>query len=56
MKFLIILHDIGHYSYFSTIPVNRFFGAIIGVYIWNPFDSWRMIHNTHHKYFGNIDA
>jgi len=55
VRFFIQFHDMAHFSYFSSITLNRIFGKIIGVYTHFPFNAWRDGHNHHHKHFGNLD-
>ena len=49
------MHDMAHFSYFSSLQVNKIMGHIIGVIVHYPFDMWRDGHNHHHKHFGNLD-
>lgn len=55
MRLFIQFHDMAHFSYFSTVTMNKIVGTVIGVYVHFPFDAWRDGHNYHHKIFGNID-
>lgn len=55
VRFFIQFHDMAHFSFFSSIPLNRFFGKLIGIYTHFPFEGWRDGHNHHHKHFGNLD-
>jgi omega-6 fatty acid desaturase (delta-12 desaturase) len=55
VRLFIQFHDMAHFSYFSSLPLNTFLGKIIGVYTNYPFNPWRDGHNHHHKHFGNLD-
>jgi len=55
VRISIQLHDMAHFSYFSSIRMNKFVGKLIGIYNHFPFNSWRDGHNHHHKHFGNIN-
>lgn len=55
VRFFIQFHDMAHFSYFTSIRMNKLLGHIIGVYTHFPFDMWRDGHNYHHKHFGNLD-
>jgi len=44
-----------HFSFFSSITLNKIVGNIFGVYLHIPFESWRAGHNYHHIHFGNLD-
>jgi len=55
VRLFILFHDMAHFSYFSSLTMNTFFGKIIGIHTHYPFNPWRDGHNHHHKYFGNLD-
>lgn len=55
VRLFVQFHDMAHYSYFTSISLNRWIGKMLGVYVHFPFDSWRNGHNHHHKHFGNLD-
>ena len=55
VRFFILFHDMAHFSYFKSIPLNKLFGSLIGVYVYFPFQAWRDGHNHHHRHFGNLD-
>ncbi|AOW10361.1 fatty acid desaturase family protein [Flavobacterium gilvum] len=51
----ILLHETGHFSYFRSRFVNKFFGNIFAFISFIPFISWINIHNLHHKWTGFRD-
>lgn len=55
VRLFIQFHDMAHFSFFSSIALNRAVGRVIGVYVHFPFQAWRDGHNHHHKHFGNLD-
>lgn len=55
VRLFIQFHDMAHFSFFSSAPLNKLCGRLIGVIEHFPFEAWRDGHNYHHKHFGNID-
>jgi fatty acid desaturase len=55
VRIFVQFHDMAHFSFFSDMSKNIFFGKIFGVYVHFPFNAWRDGHNHHHKHFGNLD-
>jgi omega-6 fatty acid desaturase (delta-12 desaturase) len=55
VRLFIQFHDMAHFSYFTSLRMNKLAGHVIGVYVHFPFDMWRDGHNFHHKHFGNLD-
>lgn len=55
IRIFVQFHDMAHYSYFSTIRMNKIVGALFGIYVHFPFNAWRDGHNHHHRHFGNLD-
>jgi omega-6 fatty acid desaturase (delta-12 desaturase) len=55
VRLFIQFHDMAHFSFFSSITMNKLVGKMIGVYVHFPFNNWRDGHNHHHKHFGNLD-
>ena len=55
VRLFIQFHDMAHFSFFSSITMNKVVGKMIGVYVHFPFANWRDGHNHHHKHFGNLD-
>lgn len=55
IRIFVQFHDMAHYSYFSSIPLNKLFGSIFGMHVHFPFNAWRDGHNHHHRHFGNLD-
>lgn len=55
IRIFVQFHDMAHYSYFSTITMNKIVGAFFGIYVHFPFNAWRDGHNHHHRHFGNLD-
>lgn len=51
----ILLHEVGHSSYFKNKLLNKFFGNIFAFISFIPFTSWVEIHNLHHKWTGYRD-
>jgi acyl-lipid omega-6 desaturase (Delta-12 desaturase) len=48
----ILLHEVGHYSFFKGKTLNTIFGHLFGFLSFIPFISWVDIHNQHHKWTG----
>lgn len=55
VRLFVQFHDMAHYSFFSSVSLNRLVGTLLGILVHFPFDAWRNGHNHHHKVFGNID-
>lgn len=52
LQAFILLHEVGHYSFFKSKKLNTWFGHLFGVLSFIPFASWVDIHNQHHKWTG----
>ena len=52
LQSFILLHEVGHYSFFKGRKLNTIFGHFFGVFSFIPFASWVDIHNQHHKWTG----
>lgn len=52
LQSFILLHEMGHYSFFKGRKINTFFGHLFGLVSFIPFASWVDIHNQHHKWTG----
>lgn len=52
LQSFILLHEVGHYSFFRKKSLNTLFGHVFGVLSFIPFASWVDIHNQHHKWTG----
>ena len=55
VRIFIQLHDMAHFSFFTSFSLNRWIGKLFGIYVHYPFDAWRDGHNHHHRHFGNLD-
>lgn len=55
LRLFMQLHDMAHFSFFSSMRANIFIGKLIGIHTHFPFNAWRDGHNHHHKHFGNLD-
>lgn len=51
----VIGHDCGHRSFSNRKWVNNWLGHIMFLPLLYPFHSWRIGHNTHHRYTNNLD-
>lgn len=45
------LHDMSHYTLFTTKTLNRVFGYLLGGLLVTPFESFRREHAYHHAHF-----
>lgn len=55
IRLFVQYHDMAHFSFFSSITLNKAVGHVLGIYNHFPFTAWRDGHNHHHKHFGNLD-
>ena len=55
VRLIIIQHDCGHGSYFTSRSACNVVGNVLGPLILTPYDSWRRIHALHHAHAGNLD-
>ena len=52
LQSFILLHEVGHFSFFKSKKLNTCFGHLFGFVSFIPFTSWVDIHNLHHKWTG----
>ncbi len=52
LQSFVLVHDLGHNNYFSSKPLNAFFGHLMSLPIMLPFYPWRAIHQGHHVWTG----
>ena len=56
VRLFILFHDCVHGSLFPKRGVNTFFGHVLGVFLFTPFDDWRLSHLRHHASYADLDA
>ena len=56
VHWFIVLHECGHGTLFRTAWANASAGQIAGVFSLIPFESWKRVHNRHHKWTGWQDV
>lgn len=55
-RLFVLFHDCVHGSLFPGKGANTFFGYVLGVLVFTPFDDWRFSHLRHHASYANLDA
>jgi omega-6 fatty acid desaturase (delta-12 desaturase) len=55
LRTYIVFHDCTHGSFLPTKRGNHVLGAIVGVIVFTPFQSWRHSHAMHHATAGDLD-
>jgi len=55
IRTFIVFHDCAHGSFLPSRRANAMLGAILGVVVWLPFQSWRREHAIHHATAGDLD-
>lgn len=55
VRVFIIFHDCAHGSFFPSKRANRIVGFITGLFVFTPFEPWRISHLGHHGTAGNLD-
>lgn len=55
VRAFIIFHDTAHASFFKSLEANAFWGHLLGVLVFTPYDDWRQSHGIHHNTNGNLD-
>jgi omega-6 fatty acid desaturase (delta-12 desaturase) len=55
LRTYIVFHDCTHGSFMPTKRGNHILGAIVGVIVFTPFQSWRHSHAMHHATAGDLD-
>jgi len=56
VRIFILFHDCVHGSLLPGKSANTFFGHLLGVLTFTPFDDWRFSHLRHHATFADLDA
>ena len=56
VRLFILFHDCVHGSLFKGKGANTFFGYVLGVLVFTPFEDWRFSHLRHHASYANLDA
>ena len=56
VRLFILQHDCGHGSLFSSRAANDWFGRLLGVFTYTPYDYWRKQHAAHHATSGNLEG
>jgi omega-6 fatty acid desaturase (delta-12 desaturase) len=55
LRTYIVFHDCTHGSFLPTKRGNHVLGAIVGVIVFTPFQTWRHSHAMHHATAGDLD-
>jgi len=56
VRLFILFHDCVHGSLFPKKGANTFFGTVIGMLVFTPFEDWRLSHLRHHATYANLDT
>ncbi len=56
VRTFILFHDCVHGSLFPRKELNAFFGYVLGVLVFTPFEDWRFSHLRHHATYANLDV
>ena len=56
VQWFIVLHECGHNTLFSAPRLNASAGHLAGFFAFIPFETWRRVHNRHHKWTGWQDV
>jgi omega-6 fatty acid desaturase (delta-12 desaturase) len=48
----ILVHELGHKSFFESKSLNRILGYVLSFFVFIPFHNWSQIHTLHHKWTG----
>lgn len=56
VRVFILFHDCVHGSFFRGKGANTFFGYLLGVMVFTPFEDWRFSHLRHHATYADLDA
>jgi omega-6 fatty acid desaturase (delta-12 desaturase) len=56
VRLFILFHDCVHGSFFTRKGANTFFGYLLGLLVFTPFEDWRFSHLRHHVTYANLDA
>jgi len=52
MQWFILLHELGHMTFFGSRQLNTLLGHVASFFSAIPFHAWRKIHSLHHKWTG----
>ncbi len=55
VRLVVLQHDCGHGSFFTSRRACDAVGRLIGVPVMVPYDYWRSTHAGHHSHSGNLD-
>jgi acyl-lipid omega-6 desaturase (Delta-12 desaturase) len=55
VRTFITFHDCAHGSFLPSKRANAWLGAVLGVVLYTPFQSWRHAHAVHHATAGDLD-
>lgn len=55
VRLFIIFHDCTHGSFFKSRKANAFWGWIIGILTFTPYQAWRKAHGIHHATVADLD-
>jgi len=55
LRTYIVFHDCTHGSFLPTKRGNHLLGAVVGVLVFTPFQTWRHSHAVHHATAGDLD-
>lgn len=56
VRLFTLFHDCVHDSFLKSKRGNAFFGYILGVLVFTPFEDWRFTHLRHHGTYANLDS
>ena len=56
VRLIILQHDCGHGSYFTSRRVCNVVGNALAVLVLNPYAYWKRTHAAHHAGSGNLDS
>ncbi|MFO7607395.1 MAG: fatty acid desaturase [Desulfurivibrionaceae bacterium] len=56
VRLFILFHDCVHGSLFPKKGANNFFGHLLGLLTFTPFEDWRFSHLRHHASYADLDA
>jgi omega-6 fatty acid desaturase (delta-12 desaturase) len=56
VRLFILFHDCVHGSLFRAKGANTFFGYLLGMLVFTPFEDWRFSHLRHHVSYANLDT
>jgi omega-6 fatty acid desaturase (delta-12 desaturase) len=55
VRTFIAFHDCAHGSFLPSKRANAWLGAVLGLVLYTPFQSWRHSHAVHHATAGDLD-